>query len=127
MTAIIVPMDKIRAGRQLAMRAAATRDIGLRVAAARIAAGMSQADLCKMAGLASSMVSQWERGKHRPSLDQIAPLLPLLEVSLDYLFLGETRGLSWEKSVSLSNAWEEALEEEALYKADVQARAAKSG
>jgi transcriptional regulator with XRE-family HTH domain len=113
MSAIIVPMDKIRTARRLAIAASATREIGLRIMAARLALGMSQADLCKLLDMDSSQISQWETGKHRPSLDAVVQLLPFLEVDLDYVFLGDIAGFPWAKRDALQNAYEQALAEDA--------------
>jgi transcriptional regulator with XRE-family HTH domain len=99
----------------------------LRFAAARIALGMSQADVCKIGGLPSAQISQWETGKHRPSLDALVALLPLLEVDLDYLFLGDQSALRWEKRMALENAYEQAIEEAAQREAAVSEKQTKTG
>ena len=120
-------MTKVRAGATLQQRISQTVDIGLRIVAARKAVGMSQADLCRATGLPSAQVSQWETGKRRPSLDFVVLLLPHLDVSLDYLFLGDFRGLSRAKEDDLKNAWENALEEfQDAAQASANARIAKS-
>lgn len=49
-----------------------------------------------MTGVAPNALSNWETGRQRPSLDQVIRLLPALNVTLDYLFLGDDRGLTWE-------------------------------
>jgi transcriptional regulator with XRE-family HTH domain len=127
MSAIIYPMDKIRAGRLLAIKAAQTEEIGLRIVTARKAASLTQADLRRFTGLASAQISQWETGKHRPSLDALVVLLPFLEVDLDYLFLGDDTALAWPKRMQLQNAYEEAINEAMDRKAAQADKASKSG
>jgi transcriptional regulator with XRE-family HTH domain len=111
MTAIIFSMDKRRSQQRLATEARRTHEIGLRIVAARKAVGLDQASLCRFTGFPSSQVSQWETGRHRPSLDAAVQLLPYLDVTLDYLFLGDKRALNWDKATALDNAYEDAIEE----------------
>jgi transcriptional regulator with XRE-family HTH domain len=127
MTAIIFSMDKRRTQQRLAMQAGLTREIGLRIVAARKAVGLDQAGLCRFTGFPSSQISQWETGKHRPSLDFVVQLLPYLDVDLDYLFLGDQRALNWDKVTALSNAYEEAIEEAHQRDVAEASKRAKSG
>lgn len=95
-TAIIIRMSTIRTGRHLA---AATHDlaaIGRRLQAARRAAGLQLGEAAAQAGLAHNTLSQWENGTRRPSLDQLVLLIPLLRLTLDFIYLGDDRGLDWQ-------------------------------
>lgn len=49
-----------------------------------------------MTGVAPNALSNWEQGIRRPSLDQVALLLPALDVTLDFIYFGDDRGLSWD-------------------------------
>jgi transcriptional regulator with XRE-family HTH domain len=106
-SAIIVPMDKIRAGRRLLV-AGSPREVSWRLAAAMKVAGLSQADIVRQLGFGSSQVSQWLSGRNRPSLDNLYLLLPFLDVDLNYLLLGEVGSLTYAKRDALLAAYDEA-------------------
>lgn len=64
------------------------KDIGWRIYNARIYRGMSQTDLCKALdnGMARTMVSTWENGRHIPGTETIVALCTALKVTPNYLF-----------------------------------------
>lgn len=95
MNAIVICMEKLRAGRQLAQAAADHEGIGRRLIAARQAAGLQAVELAEAAGVAQNALSNWENGSRRPSIDQLAYLLPILKVSSDWIYFGNDTGLDW--------------------------------
>ncbi len=101
MSAIIVPMDKARAGRLLAQRASDLRLVARRLIAARQAAGLRHADVVAGSGVGSSQYAQWEMARSRPRVDQLGLVLPFLDVTSDWIYFGDDRGLSWEKRAAL--------------------------
>lgn len=62
---------------------------GARVAALRLQAGMTQAELAKRLAVSPSAVGMYEQGRREPSMDRIVALARLFEVSTDYLLTGE--------------------------------------
>lgn len=95
MNAIVVCMENLRVGRQLATAAADHEAIGRRLIAARHAAGMQAVELAGASGVAPNAISNWESGSRRPSIDQLALVLPILRVSLDWVYFGNDAGLDW--------------------------------
>jgi transcriptional regulator with XRE-family HTH domain len=93
--AIVICMDKLRAGRQLAQAAADHESIGRRLIAARQAAGMQAVELAAASGVAPNAISNWENGTRRPSVDQLALVLPILRVSSDWIYYANDAGLDW--------------------------------
>jgi transcriptional regulator with XRE-family HTH domain len=101
-------MDKARTGRRLAA-AAHPREVGARLAAAMQVADIKQADLCRQIGFSSAQVSQWIRGKNRPSIENLALMLPYLDVDPNYLLFGDDARFSYEKRDALLTAYREVL------------------
>lgn len=64
---------------------------GARVAALRLQAGMTQAELAKRLAVSPSAVGMYEQGRREPSMDRIVALARLFGVSTDYLMTGEIR------------------------------------
>ena len=62
---------------------------GARVAALRLQAGMTQAELAKRLAVSPSAVGMYEQGRREPSMDRIVAMAKLFEVSTDYLLTGE--------------------------------------
>lgn len=89
-------MTAIRTGRDLAKRAADLEAIGRRLLAARTVAGLRAKDLAAAAGLQANTISMWENAARRPSIDQLAQALPILRVTLDWVYFGDDRGLDWK-------------------------------
>jgi transcriptional regulator with XRE-family HTH domain len=121
MSAMIIPMDKARAGRLLAQRASDLRAVARRMLAARRAAGLRSVDICAGAGITSSQLSNWEAAKSRPRVDQLGLILPFLDVTSDWIYFGDDRGLSWTKREALLAAVAE-VEAEARAGLDTQER-----
>lgn len=59
---------------------------GLRIKAARIAAGLRQEDLAEILGIEQSQVSRWERGQNAPRDDLRQELARVLGVDPDSIF-----------------------------------------
>jgi transcriptional regulator with XRE-family HTH domain len=97
MSATIITMSEIRNGRSLADAAQDTAAIGRRLKAARMAAGLRQSDLANIAGVGQSSTANWEAGTRRPKVSEIARLIPVLHITLDWLYLGDDRSLRWDK------------------------------
>ena len=96
MSATIYRMESIRPGRRLARAAADLEGIARRLVAARLAAGLRPTDLAEAAGIARNTIGNWEIALKRPSVDQLAFVLPVLRVSLDYVYFGNMSGLAWD-------------------------------
>ena len=63
--------------------------LGARLAALRLQAGMTQAELARALSVSSSAVGMYEQGRREPSLDRIVALSRLFGVSADFLLTGE--------------------------------------
>ena len=63
--------------------------VGLRIAALRKNAGMSQAELAKTLALSPSTVGMYEQGRRQPSLEMLTQLSELFGVSIDFLVTGK--------------------------------------
>lgn len=64
---------------------------GKRLRNIRKSFGFTQSQLAHLLGLKSKVsVSDWEKGKHLPDLNQVAIIAVLLNVTTDYLILGRT-------------------------------------
>jgi transcriptional regulator with XRE-family HTH domain len=59
----------------------------------RRALGLSQAELCRRADLSRTTYNQWERGRGRPDVHYVIRLCEAFDITLDWIFRGETRGL----------------------------------
>lgn len=97
MSATIITMSEIRTGRTLADAAQDAAAIGRRLKAARLAAGLRQHDIANIAGVGQSSAANWETGTRRPKVSEIARLIPVLHITLDWLYLGDDRSLRWDK------------------------------
>lgn len=103
-TGIVIHMEQYRAGRRLAAAAADHAMIGRRLAAARDVAGLSGVELAAAAGIGPNTLSNWETGGRRPSIDQVAMVLPILRVTLDWVFFGNDAALDWRHREALEQA-----------------------
>jgi len=61
--------------------------------------GMSQADLCRKTGLATSMISHYCTGQRTPSVHVAAKIAKALNTSIDYL----TSGNPYERTQSIAD------------------------
>lgn len=83
-----------RAGRPRTKPKAQWREIGLRLATIRLALDyQDQSAFAKKANLAQNRYNQYETGYRRITLDAALRLKNTYEISLDYIFLGDRRGL----------------------------------
>lgn len=64
------------------------RDVGARLAQARVKAGRSQADVANQLGVKESTLDRWERGVASPRSNRLSALAGILGVSLPWLFVG---------------------------------------
>ena len=62
--------------------------IGIRIAALRREAGMSQAQLARKLQISPSAMGMYEQGRREPSLQLLGDMAKVLGVSTDYLFTG---------------------------------------
>lgn len=67
------------------------RDIGERVKQARLARGMSQAELAEKLGLSDAYISKIELGKNAMTVTVLVKLSDILDVSTDWLLRNKTR------------------------------------
>jgi transcriptional regulator with XRE-family HTH domain len=89
-------MEGLKAGRALVQRANDLAMIGRRFAAAREAAGMRPVELAHNTGIAENTISQWEGGTRRPSIDQLLLALPVLAITMDWIYFGDDSGIAWQ-------------------------------
>lgn len=61
------------------------RRIGERIRSARMKLGLTQPQLADLLGLSRGIISRWETGLARPSLDRLEPLAERLNVSIEQL------------------------------------------
>jgi transcriptional regulator with XRE-family HTH domain len=67
-------------------------DLGARLRAERVRAGLSLRELARRIGLTPSAISQFETGKSRPSVGTLFEIVELLGVSLDDMLKPALRG-----------------------------------
>ncbi len=72
---------------------AATATFGDRLAGAREAAGMSQADLARRLGVRTRSIAAWEDDLSEPRANRLQMMAGLLNVSLRWLLTGQGDGL----------------------------------
>ena len=73
---------------------------GDRVAAAREAAGMTQAQLSRRMGIKKSTLAGWEQDLSEPRANKLSILSGLLNVSMSWLLTGEGEGMSEPASLT---------------------------
>lgn len=69
----------------------AAKTLGDRLREARAAARLSQDELAVLCGVSKATVSDWERGRMNPRVEQLPALRQHLMVSLDHLICGQMR------------------------------------
>lgn len=62
--------------------------IGVRIAAVRLVAGLSQAAFGKSIGTTGAVVGNWERGQHSPRHSMLANMCDLYDVTADFVLRG---------------------------------------
>ena len=65
--------------------------LGLRIAALRKKAGLSQAELARRLKISSSAVGMYEQGRREPGAQLLVDLSEIFGVSTDYLLTGQAR------------------------------------
>jgi transcriptional regulator with XRE-family HTH domain len=106
MSGIVLAMGDLKTGRALGEAAQDLPAIGRRLQAARHLAKLRQRDIAAIAGVSETAPTNWEAGVRRPKVSEVARLLPVLGVDLDWLYLGDDRGLTWEKREALAKLLE---------------------
>lgn len=61
--------------------------IQISLAAARVNAGLTQADVAKALNVGKQTIVSWEKGKSEPKMSQSRELSLLYRMPLDYIFL----------------------------------------
>lgn len=71
--------------------------IAARLKQTRLALGFAvQAEYCTKAGVEPPTYNQWETGKGRPSLDGAMKLCQAYNLTLDWIYYGDPRGLPYD-------------------------------
>jgi len=78
--------------------------IARRLERTRMALDLSQSEFAEGAGLARNTYNQWEKGKGRPQLDGAIALCNAYQLTLDWIYFGETAGLPYQVAAKLVNA-----------------------
>ncbi|MFO1037939.1 MAG: helix-turn-helix domain-containing protein [Geminicoccaceae bacterium] len=82
-----------------------THSFGMRLAAARKARGFSQTHLAALVGVSLPRYHAWERDNSTPNNIAIyRELCRQLDVTVDWLFFGDTKALSPETAEKLTRA-----------------------
>lgn len=68
--------------------------LGDRIAAARLAAGLTQSGLAARLGVGEKMISSWENDRSEPRANRLAMLAGLLNVSVSWLLIGGGEGVA---------------------------------
>ena len=63
--------------------------LGARIAALRKAAGMNQSQLAQELKISASAVGMYEQGRRQPSVELLAAMAVLFDVSIDFLVTGK--------------------------------------
>lgn len=66
-----------------------TTPFRISLAAARVNAGLTQAELGERLGIAKTTVINWENGKSEPSMSQLRSISNLSNIPMDYIFVPE--------------------------------------
>ena len=82
-------------------------DFNLRLMEKMAERGMTQADLCKITGLASSMVSHYCTGQRIPSVPVALKIARVLNTTVDYLAYGDSLKVKEDTTgdLSVSERW----------------------
>lgn len=78
--------------------------IALRLERTREALNLSQSEFAEKAGIARNTYNQWEKGKGRPQLDGAIALCNTYQLTLDWIYFGETNGLPYQVASKLVSA-----------------------
>ncbi|MBF9036619.1 helix-turn-helix domain-containing protein [Rhodobacterales bacterium HKCCE2091] len=89
-----------------------TSTFGDRLAAAREAAGLTQSDLSRRAGVSLEAVEEWENDQTEPRANTLQRVAGILGVSLMWLMAGEGEGLeSGAEALDVSEPFRELIAE----------------
>lgn len=80
--------------------------VGKRLRHLRKAHGMTQSEFSSKCDVSVPALSNWERGRQRPSIEHAQNIVDQFDVTLDYLFLGRTYMLKYCVAVFLGKASE---------------------
>ena len=64
-------------------------DFNITLAAARVNAQLTQAELAEMLNVAVTTIINWESGKTEPSMSQLAKMSDIFGIPMDYIFVPE--------------------------------------
>ena len=70
------------------------KSVGATIATLRKKSEMTQADLAGRLGVSDKAISRWESGQGYPDLEMLPRLADLFGVSIDYILLGEKKGIA---------------------------------
>ena len=70
------------------------RSVGNIIAKLRKQNGLTQSALAERLGVSDKAVSKWESGQGYPDITQFPVLAEIFGVSIDYLMLGEEKGIT---------------------------------
>ena len=65
-------------------------DIQISIAAARVNAGLTQAEMAEKLGVSKATIVSWERGKTVPKINQFQAFCELCKLPMEYIFLPNT-------------------------------------
>lgn len=104
MSGYVIRMEPIRIGRQRAKLAADFSAIGRRIIAGRLVVGLRATDLAAAVGVGTNVLAMWEGGARRPTIDHGTVLTTIFGVTLEWLYLGDDKGIDWHLRENLMRA-----------------------
>lgn len=97
-----------------------TATFGDRVAAAREALGLSQAQLARRLGVKTQTIDAWEADRSEPRANRLQMLAGLLNVSIMWIMTGEGAGIDFPAEDPASDLLKETLGEIRLLRTEQQ-------
>lgn len=82
----------------------AKRELARRFSATREALRLTRTELCRQAGISRSAWSNWEHARNTPSIEGAIKIARSFDLSLDWIYLGDLRGVSTERANRLRAA-----------------------
>ena len=79
----------------IAAVARAVAAAAVKVAPALAMVAMAARSQAAMSGLGTNTLGNWEGAQRRPRIDQLAMVLPILEVTADWVYFADDRALAW--------------------------------
>ena len=81
----------------------AAPEVGERIRRLRLAMGFAnQAPFAELIGATRGELAMWESGQRRPSIAKAQPMVSRFGITLDWLFLGDSRHLTHDLAIRLS-------------------------